>query len=211
MTVDEGLLRDMASGDQRAFETIFDTYTDYVFNIAFRRTGSGSVSEDIVADVFAELWRQRDRIRPRHGSLRPWLAGVAANKARRHWRSAERESSALRRVHAQGDAPSSELSADVAARLDDTDRAARLAEALAELPAGQLDVITLSVWEELTHAEIAEALDVAVGTVKSRLARARRTLEDAIGTPGPERAWKGNRPLGVAGEPPTNGSERDSS
>lgn len=207
MTPDERLHRELSEGSHAAFGEIFDGYADYVFNVAFRRTASEVVSEEIVSDVFAELWRQRNRITTRHGSLRPWLAGTAANLSRRHWRSSGRERRALLRLQIRSEATTPDESDSVIERLDETRRFDRLHRALSELSPEQFDVVTLSVWEQLSHEDIADALGVAVGTVKSRLSRARQRIESALGTDSTDRAWLCDTPSGVVGESPTVGAD----
>lgn len=201
MTEDERLLRALVAGSHDAFEQIFDAHADFVFNVALRRSGSTTESEDILAEVFAEMWRQREKLESRYGSLKPWLAGTAANLTRRHWRSTERRRRALIRLQTRSDQTSEDLADEAVAKIEDARRVHRLRAALMDLPADQYTVLTLSVWEELSHQEIAETLGVAVGTVKSRLSRARRKIEQSIGTEAVVRAFPGDRPSAVGGQP----------
>lgn len=202
MTEDERLLDALAAGRHDAFEQIFDARVDFVFNVALRRTGSTTEAEDIVAEVFAELWRQREHLETRHGSLKPWLAGTVTNLARRHWRATERRHRALLRLMSRTEQSSDDLADHAVAKIEAARRAHRLRSALMELPADQYSVLTLSVWEELSHQEIADALGVAVGTVKSRLSRARSKIERSIGTNAVVRAFPADHPPGaVSGQP----------
>lgn len=182
MTPDERRLGAIATGDHAAFEEIFETHVDFVFNVALRRTGSMAEADDIVAEVFGQLWKQRTSIATRYGSLRPWLAGVATNLARRHWRSAERRERAVQRLSSRSEMVGEDIADQSARQLDAVHRLERVRAALEELPTEQHIVLTLSVWEEFSHHEIAEALNIAVGTVKSRLSRARAALEHSVGT-----------------------------
>ncbi len=203
VTMDEQWIHALADGSHDAFEKVFDTYADFVFNVAYRRTQSVDVSEEIVADVFSELWRQRQDIVTKHGSLKPWLAGTAANRARRHWRSTDRKRRATVRLESQSKRHTEDVADATVSRIDDARRIGRVVSALSELPAEQFDVLTLSVWEELSHRDIAAALGIAVGTVKSRLSRARALLEVSVGTEMPLRAWPHDCPPGVVGGRPT--------
>jgi RNA polymerase sigma factor (sigma-70 family) len=178
---------------------LFDRHGDFVYNFAFRRTGSWSAAEEIVEVVLFELWQQRRRVVTKHESLRPWLAGVALNHTRHWWRSAERQSRAFGRLAAMDRV---EDDADeVASRVDDTVRVQALLAALERLPASQRDVMTLFAWEELNYAEIGEALGLPVGTVRSRLSRARARLRatDVAQTPDrpPDRMPIPARPAGA--------------
>jgi RNA polymerase sigma factor (sigma-70 family) len=175
---DEELLAAIRVDDSEAFELLFERHSDFVYNFAFRRTGSWSAAEDVVGVVLLELWRQRHKVVVKHGSLRPWLCGVAANSIRQGSRSRERQHRAFGRV-APGE-PVADVADAVTSRLDDERRMKELLGALEALPAQQRAVLTLFVWEELSYEEIAEALDVPIGTVRSRLSRARSHLS-AIG------------------------------
>ena len=93
------------------------------------------------------------------------------------------------------------------AKIEDSRRAKRVRTALLDLPADQYSVLTLSVWEGLSHEEIADALGIAIGTVKSRLSRARSKLEHSIGTEAVVRAFPGDRPSGAVGGQPAARAE----
>lgn len=190
---DEDLLSALRADDRLAFEVLFERYSDFVYNFAFRRTGSWSLAEEVVEIALFELWRQRDRVALKHGSLRPWLCGVATNCIRRWSRGLDRQHRAFGRV-AAGETVEDPADA-VASRLDDEVRMQQLLRALDGLPPPQRDVLMLFVWEELSYEEIAEALDLPIGTVRSRLSRARAHLgprkQDGSETAGDLRALDG--------------------
>ena len=196
-TADEDLWAKVCDGDQRAFVVLFDRYADLIYNVAFRRTGSWDVAEDIVATVFLEAWRQRHQIRIQDGSIRPWLIGVAVNGTRRYWRGAERGWRASLRL-AASERHEPDPGGEVSERLDAERRMAEILVALRDLPSKQREVIQLWAWEELSYEEIAAALGIPVGTVRSRLHRARAHLETANGTGGIDRASGGDTPPGAA-------------
>jgi RNA polymerase sigma factor (sigma-70 family) len=189
---DDDCLRALAADSSEAFGVLFERYSDAVHNCAFRRTASWSAAEDITETVFLELWRQRHRVTGSGGSVRPWLLGVASNQARRWWRSHARRDRAVerlgRRETAGAGTAGDELADLVAARLDDERRMAGLLDALDRLPGPQQEALMLWAWEGLSYEEIAVALDVRIGTVRSRLNRARTALKGieagVPGTPG---------------------------
>lgn len=196
---DEDLLRSMGWDDSRAFAALFERYTDFVYNLTFRRTASWSAAEDITDIVFLELWRQRRRVSTLDGSLRPWLAGVASNQAKRWWRDTMRKSRAVERlvsVSTGGDGAEDHAEA-VSSRVDDQRRMHELLAALAELRGDQREVLTLWAWEQLSYEEIATALDIPVGTVRSRLNRARARLREIDGTGAGLRASLSGSPNGA--------------
>lgn len=169
-----------AAGDANAFGAIFDRYGDAVYNFVFRRTGSWDVAEDTVSSVFLEAWRQRDTIVLHQGSLRPWLFGVAHNVVRRWWRTNRRTAVALPRIAALTD--TSDHLPDIAARVDDERTLRVVLRRLGALPENQREVLLLWAWEQLTYDEIAIVLSVPIGTVRSRLNRARGALTGDDGT-----------------------------
>jgi len=171
-------------GDPAAFAELFDAYARTVYNHAFRLTADWSVAEDVMSATFLEAWRLRERVDPEGGSLRPWLLGVATNIARNHCRSNRRYRTAVA-AGAQAGTAALEVPdhADlVAGRVDDRRRVSAVLTALARLRRPEREVLTLCLWEGLEYAEAAEALGIPVGTVRSRLSRARtrlRKLADA--------------------------------
>ncbi|MEU8421350.1 sigma-70 family RNA polymerase sigma factor [Micromonospora sp. NPDC048835] len=169
------------AGDPGAFAELFDTYARSVYNHAFRLTADWATAEDVMAATYLQAWRSRERVTEEGGSLRPWLLGIATNEARNHTRSNRR----YRRVAAAllaSDLTLPDHADEVAGRLDDSRRIAAAIDALARLRRPEREVLTLCLWEGLDYESAAEALGVPVGTVRSRLSRARarlRTLVDA--------------------------------
>jgi len=162
------------AGDADAFGQVFDVCARSVYNHAFRLTGDWSAAEDVMAMTFLEAWRGRARLVPDGGSLRPWLLGIATNLARGQRRSARRERSALARLAAPDESP--DFADDLIGRLDDATRLAALHQALTSLRRDEFEVLALCVWSGLSYSETAEALGIPVGTVRSRLSRARAKL-----------------------------------
>jgi RNA polymerase sigma-70 factor (ECF subfamily) len=166
----------LRDGDVQAMAEIFAVHLDVIYNYCYRRTGAWSVAEDLASTVFLEVWKARRRVVEADGSVLPWLYGVATNVCRNYRRSQRRRSSALARLHLRDVAVPS-FDDEVVGQLADAQRLERLLERLAELPQRDQDVFFLIGWEELSYAETAQALGIAIGTVRSRLARVRRTLK----------------------------------
>lgn len=178
------------AGDQDAFAALFEQNARAVYNHAFRLTGNWSTAEDVVSLTFLEAWRLRGTIRPEGDSLLPWLLGIAVNVARNVSRATRRHQAAMNRVPAVPDVP--DFADELAGRLDDTARLEVVRTALGSLRRGEREVIALCVWADLTYAEAAEALGVPVGTVRSRLSRARRRLQEAALHSGRLTGWELN-------------------
>ncbi|MFI6422530.1 RNA polymerase sigma factor [Streptomyces sp. NPDC050842] len=166
------------AGDPSAFAELFDSHARSVYNHAFRLTGDWSVAEDVMAATYLEAWRLRQKVDPEGGSLRPWLLGVATNVARNHCRGNRRYRRAASAYAAAGaaDAAMPDHASEVAGRLDDRRRIAATLRALGTLRRSEREVLVLCLWEGLAYTEVAAALGVPVGTVRSRLSRARAKL-----------------------------------
>ncbi|WP_063820802.1 RNA polymerase sigma factor [Frankia sp. QA3] len=175
---DEALLDQAARGDKAAFGRLFRAHADAVYSYCFHRLGSWSAAEDATSVVFLEAWRRRADVVAVSGSLRPWLLGVATNVMRNQRRAARRYDAALYRLPPSPAEP--DHADEVAARLDDEQRMREILRELATLDHGAREAIVLVAMEGLTYPEAAVALDVPVGTVRSRVARARRRLRRGV-------------------------------
>lgn len=168
------LRKRIRAGDHDAFGELFDAYARSVYNHSFRLTGDWAQAEDLVSLTFLDAWRLRGKVDEEGGSLRPWLLGIATNVTRNTRRAARRHAAALSRL------PREEVERDfadeVAARLDDRAELALVRAALATLRRAEREVLALCVWSGLDYQAAAEALGVPVGTVRSRLSRARAKL-----------------------------------
>lgn len=187
-TDDADIWRRLRHGDTAAFGELFDRHGARIHRYAVRRTGDVHTADDVTAVVFLEVWRRRAEVELHQPSALPWLYGVAAN-AINHWsRSRRRHDLALARLAAQTvDGLGSSDAVSVERRAEALAESTEVLERVRALPRRYRDVLVMSVWEGLSHAEIAEALDISGGTVKSRLSRARaqlsRTNTSIIPTP----------------------------
>lgn len=179
---DAELWRRIGGGDADAFGLLFERHGGRIHGYALRRTADPATAEDVTAVVFLEAWRRRHDVTLHQASALPWLYGVAANVIGKWHRGRRRHTAALERLaHIAPRSPALvERQAEAAAE------AADVLDRLRRLPRRERDVLVLSVWEGLTHSEIAIALDTNVGTVKSRLSRARARLAPAITDAGPK-------------------------
>lgn len=173
------------AGEPECFGMLFDRHGEQVRSYCARRTGSLDAAEDLVAIVFLEAWRRRDEVDLVAESALPWLYGVAGNTIRRRHRVSQTHRRAIDRLpvalHADDHADL------VAARVDDERHLARVSAALTRLRRSDQEVLLLCVWQGLDYASAAVALGVPVGTVRSRLSRARRRLRDEADLPGAAR------------------------
>lgn len=163
------------SGEAEAFGLLFERHAKAVYNYCFRRVGSWAAAEDLLSVVFLEAWRRRGKELPPDKVL-PWLYGIATNVVRNRRRSERRYAAALRRLPT---APTAlDFAPDVDERVDDERRMAGALELLESLPRREQDVFALCAWMELSYEDAAAALGIPVGTVRSRLSRARTRMRE---------------------------------
>jgi RNA polymerase sigma factor (sigma-70 family) len=155
------------------FGEIFDRHAEALFRYLARRIGPDDAS-DLLADVFLAAFGARARYRSEYSAALPWLYGIASNLLGKHYRRRAGELRMLERLVAQSE-PDDHVAA-VADVIDAKLQVRAMAKLLDELPPGERDVLLLHAWEALTYEEIASALNIPVGTVRSRLSRTRRRL-----------------------------------
>ncbi|MFI7215894.1 RNA polymerase sigma factor [Micromonospora maritima] len=178
---DDGELWQRArQGEAECFGVLFDRHGGAVRAFCARRTGSIDAADDLVSIVFLEAWRRRGEVELVDGNALPWLYGIARRTIQHRWRTAVRHRRALERLAPAPAMP--DHAEEVAGRLDDERHLARLRAALERLRPPDRDVLLLCVWQGLTYAEAAVALGVPVGTVRSRLSRARSRLDAETGS-----------------------------
>jgi RNA polymerase sigma factor (sigma-70 family) len=172
-----GTRRDSEAGKRPSFDELFSTEFGAIHRFVRRRVGR-EVADDVTAATFAAAfahWERYDPTRP----LRPWLFGIATNLARRHYRDEERKLRAFARTGL--DPITSEDESEVVLHRLDADAQQRsLAAALGELRVEDREILLLHAWAELSDGEIAEALSLPIGTVKSRLNRSRERIQNTL-------------------------------
>lgn len=177
------------AGDADSFGLLFERYAKLIYNYCFRRIGDRTTAQDMLSLVFLEAWRSRSKELPPDKVL-PWLYGIATNVVRHQRRSERRFAKALTRL------PKAEAEPDfagAAAEQLDHERQARTAlRLLRTLSEREQDVFFLCVGMELSYEDAAIALDVPVGTVRSRLSRARARLRELDPDSGHEQAESTN-------------------
>jgi RNA polymerase sigma-70 factor (ECF subfamily) len=169
---DEDLLREIAAGRVESLVQLFRRRRDTVYRFALHMTGAASSAEDITQDVFLTVMRDASRFDAERGAGQSWLLGIARNLVRRRliqdrvWLPLEDV-----REGAKGTVLDHPAVTDV-----QTQRVISVRRAVRSLPVRYREVVLLCDLEELSYQDAAQALDIAVGTVRSRLHRGRALL-----------------------------------
>jgi RNA polymerase sigma factor (sigma-70 family) len=180
--VDDATAIAASQRDAEQFGLLYDRYASQLYRYAYRRVGP-ELAEDVVADTFLAAFRRRSAYDLARTDARPWFFGILTGEIARRRRAEEARWRALGRA---ADSDVVEGFADrIAASV--TARSARgpLAEALRRLAPGDRDVLLLIAWGDLSYEEVADTLQIRLGTVRSRLHRARRKLRAALGDSNP--------------------------
>jgi RNA polymerase sigma-70 factor (ECF subfamily) len=178
-TSDAVLWAQARGGDAEAFGEIYVRHARAVHDYCLWRTADPQAAEDTAATVFLEAWRRRDRLLLQTDSAAALLLGIANTVVRGHWRTSRRLGEALARLRTAMPTAGAGPESAVIARIDAFRHVRDAAEAIRSLPRREREVLALIADGDLSYEETATALGVPIGTVRSRLARARRRLRSA--------------------------------
>ena len=171
------LVRD---GDARAFELVYDRHGGAAFSLAYRMVGDRAIAEDITQEAFLSMWRSRVRYERERGSVRAWVLGIVHHRtidALRRNLVHDRRRASAEGLEERQEAPE-RTDVEVARR----DEARTVREAMQTLPDEQHEVIRLAYFGGFTHTQIAEMLDMPVGTVKGRMRLGLDKMRRALAT-----------------------------
>jgi RNA polymerase sigma-70 factor (ECF subfamily) len=179
---DEEVMALVQEGSTRAFELVYDRHGGAAFSLAYRMVPNRTTAEDITQEAFLSIWRSRARYEPTRGSVRTWVLGIVHNRAidalRRNLVHDRRRASA-EGLEEREEAP--ERTDIEVARLQE---AHSVRAALKQLPSEQARVLQLAYFGGFSHSQIAEMLEMPIGTVKGRmrlgLEKLRRALEGLV-------------------------------
>ena len=169
---DGDLLTRIASRDRRAFELLYRRYARAVYGLALRRLGDRGRAEDAVQETFAAVWRSAASYRPERGSGARWLYAVARNAIVDRFRARPEQTAELSESASAEEGPDERAEAGWVAW--------RVHRALEELPEHERTVVELAYWSGLSQSEVAEFLNVPLGTVKTRTRSALARLADIL-------------------------------
>jgi RNA polymerase sigma-70 factor (ECF subfamily) len=204
---DDELLRRMIAGDEDAFGSLYRRRQGGLFRFALQMTGSEATAEDVTQEAFMTLIRDPKRFDADRGSVSAFLFGIARNHIMRRMQverafvampeGHEEEFAASMKKRAGGHPGSTENPAEILTRAQTVDR---VREAVLTLPAAYREVVVLCDLQELSYEDVAAAIGCAIGTVRSRLHRARNLLVSKLRTPAADTASAGAELLTVINE-----------
>ncbi|HJX94639.1 MAG TPA: sigma-70 family RNA polymerase sigma factor [Candidatus Acidoferrum sp.] len=175
---DATLLPRLLQKDVSAFEQLYDRHSRLVYGLVLRILQQASISEEVVQDVFLQLWRNADQYDASRGPFVPWLCTMARNRALDRLRlKSERQ---RRREDQPDELPSAVIAPEYEKVLDEKRRVERVRALMASLSPQQKKAIELAYFEGLSHSEIAAALEEPLGTVKSWIRNGLLRLKEGL-------------------------------
>jgi len=165
-------------GDVNAFETLFRQYEKLVFRTAYLITGSKEAAEDALQEVFISVWKSRHTYDPNKGKLTTWLHRITVNECSRKKKS--KPSTAVSLDEQGIDLPDMKRQSQPEDVLINKMEYERLLKAMDALDTKHRSVLVLRYFNDLSYQEIAEALEIPLGTVKSRLNQSLRYLKEQM-------------------------------
>jgi RNA polymerase sigma-70 factor, ECF subfamily len=181
LLVREDLISLIGRGDAEAFATLYDRHSRPAYSLAYRMMGERQAAEDLLQDAFLKAWQAAASYRAERGSVRTWLLSIVHNRGIDQLRSLASRCRTQEKIEAE--APTSQPSEAFAQSWRNSQRE-QVREALSTLPEEQLKILELAYFSGYTHVEIAELLDVPLGTVKSRMRLGLKKMRDYFGSQG---------------------------
>jgi len=186
---DDATVIRQSMADPERFAVLVHRHAAAITRYVTRRLGTDA-AEDVAAETFLAAFRQRASYTGDGRDCLPWLYGIATRLCHRYWRTETRQFRLLARTGA--DPVTEPFTDQVDARVTANAVKARLAEALSRLPKAQRDALLLQAWADLTYDQIAKATSVQIGTVQSRISRARRRLREQLADLNPAQINEGD-------------------
>jgi RNA polymerase sigma-70 factor, ECF subfamily len=172
------LVERVAAGDQSALATLYDATNRFIYSLILRVLGDMGTAEEVLIDVYTQLWRQAASYDANRGAPLAWMATIARSRAIDRLRSSWQEQHRKESLDVLGDAPANAASPEESAAA--SERQSLVREALNLLTPEQRRVIELAYYSGLSHSEIAEKLNQPLGTVKTRTRLGMMKLREAL-------------------------------
>ncbi|MFL6333997.1 MAG: sigma-70 family RNA polymerase sigma factor [Pyrinomonadaceae bacterium] len=179
-TEDAELLRAVARGDEAAFARVYDRYGAILLGLMLRILRSRPEAEDVLQEVFLQVWQQARSFDPARGRAFTWLATLARSRAIDRLRALDSRERAAQRSAEDGQPPAAEQPGWAEEEAIRAERAEAVRAALAELPEEQRQVLLLAYLDGMSQSEIAAAKNQPLGTVKTRTRTGLRRLSESL-------------------------------
>ncbi len=176
---DVDLLRRIGDGDRTAFSLFYDQYSGLLFSIAVKILNDASEAEDVMQEVFLQIWDKAGGYNPNLGKPASWAVTLVRNKAIDRIRASQRRSRLMEQATVEA-AAGPEDSPTANECLHGKENAEKIRDVVASLPADQRRAIEMAFFSGLTHNEISEKLQEPLGTVKARIRRGMLKLRDQL-------------------------------
>lgn len=164
------LLTKIAEGDRNALSQLYDRYSRIIYAIAWKSLNSVEDCEEVVLDVFAQVWKIADRFDTNKGSIEQWLFTLARSRILDRLRKLQRLNKVVTAAIVDGkEIESATTSVDPLEAVEIAERRQQVFAALEQIPPAQREIIVMAYYQGLTHAKIAAATGLSIGTVKTRL------------------------------------------
>jgi len=175
LLADEDLISLVETNDPQAFAVLYDRHGRAAYSLAYRMMGERQAAEDLVQDAFLKVWRAAGSYRAERGSVRTWLLSIVHNRGIDQLRSLASRRRTQEKIEAS--TPRSQPSEAFAQSWANSQRE-QVRRALKTLPKEQLKVLELAYFSGYTHVEIAELLDLPLGTVKGRMRQGLKKMKE---------------------------------
>ena len=179
LLADEDLISLVAQDDAEAFAVLYDRHSRAAYSLAYRMMGEKQAAEDLAQDAFLKVWRSATSYRADRASVRTWLLSIVHNRGIDQLRSLASRRRTQEKIEAS--APKSQPSEAFAQSWRNSQRE-QVREALSTLPPEQLKTLELAYFSGYTHVEIAELLEVPLGTVKGRMRLGLKKMKEYFGS-----------------------------
>ncbi|MGB3683198.1 MAG: sigma-70 family RNA polymerase sigma factor [Rubrobacteraceae bacterium] len=181
LLADEDLMSLVHEGDTKAFGMLYDRHSRAAYSLAYRMMGGRQAAEDLVQDVFLKVWRSTASYRADRGSVRTWILRIVHNRGVDQLRSLSSRRRTQDKVEASAE---TSQPSEAFAETWRNSRREQVREALKTLPPDQLKILELAYFSGYTHVEIAELMDLPLGTVKGRMRLGLKKVKDYFDSKG---------------------------
>ncbi len=178
---DEQLMAQVQRGHQSAMNALYERYSSRVYGMAMQKLAEPAEAEDATHDVFVSLWQKSSTFRPDRGNVSSWLLAIAHNQIIDRLRRKRRMAEAYRVVALDPTSVAESGTDDPQAATEQGEAAQRVRRALEVLPPEQHEVVTLSYYHGFSGSQIADRLELPLGTVKGRMRLAMGKLREELG------------------------------